>query len=81
MALFALQAFEVTESSVPVDTVLYGGTNQSNLKGSTGAAAEVNTPDVNSGWSLQRIGVDSWDVSDSPSPDTCPALEPATETP
>ena len=45
VALFALQAFEVTESSVPVDTVLYGGTNQSNLKEAR-RRSQVNTPDV-----------------------------------
>ena len=81
VALFALQPFEISDSSIPTDAVLYGSENGSGLLGPGGTAAAVHVSDPPSGSSLQRVSISSWQTSSNPSPTTCPALIPDVENP
>lgn len=76
VALFALPSYEINSSSIPVDVVVYGTTNESNLMGTDGNPAPVHVEDVNSGWSLLRVSASSWIANPNPNAQACPALIP-----
>jgi hypothetical protein len=76
VALFAVPAFELTNQTIPTDVVLYGTENGSGLIGPDGQDAPVHVDDVPSGFSLQRVSLDEWTTTDSPTPAACPALVP-----
>ncbi len=70
MALFAMPAASLNAASVPIDAVLYGGSNSSNLKDETGAAGAVDVVDVASGHSIERVGA-TWTDQATPTPNDC----------
>jgi hypothetical protein len=71
VAIFNLPAAEVTANSVPIDTVLYGRENSSQLIGSDGQVlAEVDVGDSPASSSIERIG-EVWSINPAPSPGVC----------
>ncbi|MBM4352897.1 MAG: amidohydrolase family protein, partial [Deltaproteobacteria bacterium] len=70
VALFAIPAAGITPSTVPIDAVIFGGTNSSGLLDETGAAGAVDAPDASSGNSIHRT-VDGWSVQPAPTPGDC----------
>ena len=76
VALFAGAPSTVTPNTAPIDAVVYGGWNDSNLIGPDGNPSPVHAPDVFSGESLVRITIGSWEINDSPDAGACPAVLP-----
>jgi len=70
VALFAVPAAQVTDTTVPVDAVLYGDSNDNGLWDETGAAGEVDVGDASSGASISR-GSEGWEVTPDPTPNDC----------
>jgi hypothetical protein len=70
VALFHADASTISAGSVPVDVVIYGGSNSNGLVDATGAEASVDVGDAPSGSSLIRDG-EGWSIG-SPQPTACP---------
>jgi hypothetical protein len=71
IAVFNLPAAEITGNSIPIDTVLYGVENLSELIDSDGnIQAEVNVGDAPANSSIERIG-DRWTINPAPTPGDC----------
>lgn len=73
VALFFATSANVTATTTPIDSVLYGGANNSALLGEDGSADTELSPDVSSGSSLARVSPTS-DVfveRTSPTPGRC----------
>jgi len=72
VALFAVPASEVTNTTVPIDVVIYGGQNKNGLMDETGEPGEVDVGDVSSGSSLE-LTADGWVAQPEPTPNDCAA--------
>ena len=70
VALFDQPESSVGASTVPIDTVVYGSTNDSGLMDNTGAASAVDTGDAPSGNSLERTPA-GWQTQTTPTPNDC----------
>jgi len=70
VALFAVPAAGLKTDTVPVDAVIYGGSNSSGLPDETGKPGEVDAPDASSGNSIQRTA-SGWNVQPAPTPGDC----------
>ncbi len=70
VGLFAVPADKLGVDTVPVDAVIYGGSNGSNLIDETGKVGAVDAPDASGGNSLQRTGT-GWSVQPAPTPGDC----------
>lgn len=70
VALFNLQASAITAGSVPVDAVIYGGSNGNNLKDESGQVGEVDVGDADAGKSIIRTST-GWEKSTTPTPGDC----------
>ena len=70
LGLFAVPAAQLTATTVPVDAVIYGGSNGSNLIDETGAVGAVDVADAGSGKSIERVGA-GWVVQGTPNPNDC----------
>lgn len=70
VALFAGDAAAIDATTVPIDVVLYGESNDSGLLDESGAPGEVDVADAPPGSSLRRQG-DGWVVG-APQPAACP---------
>ncbi|MEM6792638.1 MAG: lamin tail domain-containing protein [Acidobacteriota bacterium] len=69
VALFNLRCAQVTETTVPIDVVIYGGSNSNGLLDETGAAGPVDVGDASSGQSIERVGIGGgWQINPSPDP-------------
>jgi hypothetical protein len=70
VGIFVGPAESITEASVPIDTVIYGGDNVNRLVDESGAVGEV---DVAHGSDVQTIARTpaGWIVNSSPSPNDC----------
>lgn len=69
VALFNLRAAFVTAATVPIDAVIYGGSNTNNLIDETGAAPAPHVGDAPGGSSIERIDLEgSWQIQASPDP-------------
>ncbi len=73
VALFNLKASQLNESSLPIDSVIYGGSNASGLKNSEGQASAPDVGDASSGSSIQRTAA-GWKIQPAPTPNDCTAL-------
>lgn len=71
VAIFTGSFEDVTKSTVPVDAVIYGGSNSSNLLDARGETPDPHVGDAPEGSSILRTGRDSWTVSE-PDPTSCP---------
>jgi endonuclease I len=69
VALFDVPAAQVTASTVPIDAVVYGASNNNGLIDETGAANAPEVGDTPSGSSLERTDLaGSWQIQGAPSP-------------
>lgn len=75
VALFNVLATAITTSTVPIDTVVYGTTNSSNLLGPDGKPAPVTAPDTPAAQSIRRIGLSSWVAEPVPNSVSCPIIK------
>ena len=71
IALFDRPANEVDATTVPIDTVVYGGANTSGLVDAGGAVSPVDVDDGPDGSSLRRAGA-TWVIATPPTPHACP---------
>ncbi len=75
IALFDVKAISITTSTIPIDAVIYGTANTSNLIDETGA---VNPPDVGASGtdkSNERADITgTWRVQNVPTPNDCTVL-------
>jgi beta-lactamase superfamily II metal-dependent hydrolase len=73
VALFDVTAANVTSSTVPIDAVVYGSSNSSNLIDETGSANAPEVGDASSGESIERTSLaGSWQIQSSPTPNSTP---------
>ncbi|HSA22685.1 MAG TPA: lamin tail domain-containing protein, partial [Myxococcota bacterium] len=70
VALFAVPAAQITAARVPIDAVIYGTTNVSNLLDESGLPGNVDVGDAGSARSIER-DADGWQVQSAPSPNVC----------
>ncbi len=70
VALFDVLASALNASSVPIDAVLYGSANISDLPGPDGQPSPVHVSDVPSGSSIERTAT-GWRGQSAPSPNDC----------
>ncbi len=73
VALFNVPASEITASTVPIDALIYGGSNDNNLLDETGSPGAVDAGDCDADISLLR-GPGAWVCQDPPTPLNCPAF-------
>lgn len=73
VALFAVSAGNLAHATIPVDAVVYNGTNAT-LGGPDGLTAVPVPGRVPAGSSLRRASLATWTISSTPSPTTCPQL-------
>ena len=72
IALFDVPADAITKDTVPLDAVVYGGENKSELLGSEGIpVASPHVEDVSGGKSLVRVSITEWGVEDAPDSSGC----------
>lgn len=70
VALFAVPAAQIADATVPIDAVIYGGSNANGLLDETGSAGAVDLANVPSGHSLERTGA-TWTDQPAPTPNDC----------
>ncbi len=69
VALFDVPCASVTAGTVPVDAVVYGGSNANNLIDETGSANPPEVGDSGVGSSIERVDMGgAWQVQSSPTP-------------
>jgi len=73
VALFDVIATAVTASTVPIDAVIYGGSNGNDLLDETGQAGAVDVGDAPSGSGLLRDSPTTW-AATAIAPANCPAF-------
>ena len=82
LALFDIKAISITTQSIPIDAVVYGGSNTNNLIDETGA---VNPPDVGDApqsQSIERTDITgTWRIQSTPNPNNCTVLTTTVEPP
>ena len=73
VALFNVPAAAVTGSTVPIDAVIYGGSNTNGLIDETGSANAPEVGDAPENQSIERTDLaGSWQIQSSPTPNTSP---------
>ena len=73
VALFNVPAAAITGSTVPIDAVVYGPNNSSNLIDETGSANSPEVGDASEGSSIERTTLGgSWQIRSSPTPGSSP---------
>ncbi len=70
VALFSGPAADISASSIPIDSVVYGSTNSNSLPDATGAPSAVDVGSAPAGSSIRRSG-DTWSAG-LPQPGLCP---------
>jgi hypothetical protein len=60
----------VTDGAVPVDAVIYGGTNGDNFVDATGAVGAVSVADAPATTSIEQTA-SGWAVQAAPTPNVC----------
>lgn len=69
VALFNVRAAQVTALTVPIDAVVYGGTNLNGLIDETGVANAPDVGDASSGESIERVDTaGAWQIQPTPTP-------------
>ena len=75
VALFAVPAASISASTVPIDAVIYGDSNDSMLLDESGAPGAVDVADAASGQSIERVAA-GWQIAAVPTPNAT-TLQPA----
>lgn len=71
VALFNVTYDRITGTTVPIDTVVYGTSNDNSLMDNTGAVSAVNVGDASGGQTLERTNLFSgWQIQMTPTPNT-----------
>ncbi len=82
IALFGVKAISITTSTVPVDAIIYGTTNTSNLIDETGVANPPEAGAATNGKSNERSDLaGSWRIQTVPTPNNCTILTTTLEPP
>lgn len=77
VALFNLPISRITETSVPIDAVVYGETNLDGLIDETGMANPPEVGDAPSGASIERLDLaGEWIIQTTPTPNSWPPPPP-----
>ena len=72
VGLFSVPADALTSGSIPVDAVVYGGSNDSGFLSPEGLPfANAHVPDAGSGNSIVRADTDTWAVNETPNSQAC----------
>ena len=74
VALFDIPAEQIAPDTVPIDAVIYGGTNSNRLIDAEGRVPTPHVGGSGSGRSLERTP-DGWQVQADPTPNDCSPLE------
>ncbi len=73
VALFNQRCAHVTSSTLPIDAVVYGTSNTSNLIDETGSANSPEVGDAGSGQSVERTSLaGAWQIQATPTPGSTP---------
>ncbi len=81
VALFDVPCAQVNSSTVPVDAVIYGGSNNSGLIDETGVANAPEVGDASAGSSLERIDLaGAWQIQGNPTPNSSSLAPPVVNT-
>ncbi len=72
VALFDRPSSQVSSSTVPIDAVVYGGTNSNGLRDSSGSPPSPHVGDAPSGSSIERTDATTWQVQSAPTPNASP---------
>ncbi len=75
VALFNVTADQITNGTVPIDAVIYGGSNSNNLLDESGSAGNVDVGDAPATNSIERTA-EGWRIQSTPTPNDCTALLP-----
>ena len=73
VGLFDVSADSLNGNSVPIDAVLYGGSNGNNLIDESGQAGNVDVGDATATQSIERTA-DGWRIQEAPTPNDCTPL-------
>jgi uncharacterized repeat protein (TIGR01451 family) len=69
VALFDVAATDITPTTVPIDAVIYGGSNDNNLVDETGSASPPEVGDASLGSSIERTSLEGdWQIQSNPDP-------------
>ncbi|MDJ0836387.1 MAG: lamin tail domain-containing protein [Acidobacteriota bacterium] len=69
VALFNVRAGQITPATVPIDAVVYGGTNSNNLIDETGSANAPEVGDASGGATIERVDpAGAWQIQGVPTP-------------
>lgn len=69
VALFDVLATQITSATVPIDAVIYGGSNSNGLIDESGSANSPDVADAPAGSSIERTGLGgTWQVQNTPDP-------------
>jgi len=75
IALFGVKAVSIAVQTIPVDAVIYGTANASNLIDESGAAHPPDAAGAPPGQSLQRRDITgTWSIQVAPTPNDCSAI-------
>lgn len=75
VALFFGAAASIMSDTIPVDAVIYGTSNSSNLLDAENNVPDPHVGDAPEGQSIRRTALDdSWVIEPNPTPNECPAL-------
>ncbi len=75
VALFDVTAAQITKTTVPVDAVVYGGSNTANLLGPDGQPAPVHVGDAGSDKSIVRTSLTTWEINATPDSQQCVVIQ------
>ncbi len=79
VALFDAPCAQVTGATVPVDAVVYGGSNSNNLIDEAGTANPPEVGDAGPGSSIERLDLaGAWQIQAAPTPNATPLPPPVT---
>lgn len=72
IGLFDVVASSITSSTVPIDAVVYGGSNGAGFIGPDGnVVAEPHVGDAESDQSIVRTGAETWEINETPNSGGC----------
>jgi hypothetical protein len=76
IALFHLKAGQILSDSIPLDALVYGGSNSAQLIGKDGQpVAQPHAADITNGKSLVRVSTEVWDVNPTPNVQGCVQIQ------
>ena len=74
IALMPMRRGDVESTTIPLDAVIYGGGNSSDLMDANGDVPEPHVEDARAGRSIALSSDGAWQVNDTPTPAACPTF-------